>query len=93
MALSFVWDPAKAKRNVEKHHVDFGEAATVLLDDLSVTYPDPDHSIDEERYVTFGASARGRLLVVAHAERGHAIRLISAREMTRGEIHYYEESK
>lgn len=93
VALSFEWDPVKAKRNAEKHDVDFAEAATVLLDELSVTYPDPDHSVDEERYITFGVSSQGRFLVVAHAERGDGIRLISARRMTRGEIHYYEESR
>jgi uncharacterized DUF497 family protein len=93
VALFFEWDPVKARKNLEKHNVDFAEAATVLLDDLSVTYPDPDHSIDEERYVTFGVSGKGRLLVVAHADPGDNIRVISAREMTRGERHYYEENR
>lgn len=59
MALFFEWDPAKAKQNLNKHKVDFGEAATVIVDDLSMTYPDPDHSVDEERYITFGVSRKG----------------------------------
>lgn len=93
MALFFEWDPAKAKSNLGKHNVDFGEAATVIVDDLSVTYPDPEHSGDEERYITFGVSGKGRCLAVAHTERGDRIRLISAREMTRGEREYYEENR
>jgi len=53
------WDPRKAAANLKKHGVDFHEAATALEDALSVTYPDPDHSLDEQRYLTIGASAKG----------------------------------
>jgi uncharacterized DUF497 family protein len=60
------WDPAKAAGNRRKHAVDFREALTALEDPLSTTYPDPEHSVDERRFVTIGASARGRVLVVAH---------------------------
>ena len=63
------WDPAKAVSNRRKHGVDFGDAVTALEDPLSTTYPDPDHSFDEHRFVTIGISARGRVLVVAHADR------------------------
>jgi uncharacterized protein len=93
MALLFEWDPAKAKRNLTKHSVDFAEAATVFGDELGATSPDPDHSMDEERYITFGISVNQRLLVVAHTDRGDRIRIISAREMTRGEKQYYEENR
>ena len=85
------WDPGKAAANLRKHGVSFEEAATVFRDDLSATAADPDHSVDEDRYVTFGMSARGRLLVVAHTERGETIRLISARLVTRRERVIYEE--
>lgn len=93
MALVFEWDPEKDKKNSKKHGVDFAEAATVFEDAMSVSYSDPDHSADEERYIIFGVSANGRFLVVAHTDRGTRIRLISAREMTRGERHYYEENR
>jgi uncharacterized DUF497 family protein len=63
------WDPEKAVSNRRKHGVDFPEATTVLGDPLSTTYPDPDHSLAERRYVTIGESATGRILVVAHADR------------------------
>ncbi len=89
--MQFEWDPAKAAENLAKHGVSFEEAATVFRDTLSVTGEDPDHSVDEERFVIFGVSTTGRLLVVAHTERGDTIRIISARPATPGERKIYEE--
>ena len=68
--MRFEWHRAKAADNVAKHGVSFEEAATVFRDPLSATGPDPDHSFDEERFVTFGVSTGGRFLVIAHTERG-----------------------
>jgi uncharacterized DUF497 family protein len=89
--LQFEWDPAKAAENLAKHGVSFEEAATVFRDILSATGQDPDHSVGEERFVTFGVSTSGRLLVVAHTEHGDIIRIISARLATAGERKIYEE--
>jgi uncharacterized DUF497 family protein len=89
--LRFQWDPAKAPENLAKHGVSFAEAATVFRDPLSVTGSDPDHSFDEERFIIFGVSTTGRLLVVAYTERGDTIRIISARPVTAGERKIYEE--
>jgi uncharacterized DUF497 family protein len=85
------WDNRKAAANLRKHGVSFDEAATVLEDPLAVTYGDPDHSEEESRFLTFGQSSTGRILVVAHTEREEAIRLISARQATRTERRAYEE--
>jgi uncharacterized DUF497 family protein len=85
------WNPRKAAANLRKHGVSFEEAATVFRDTLSATGADPDHSLGEERYVTFGVSVRGRLLVVAHTERGDTIWIISARRATKRERKIYEE--
>jgi uncharacterized DUF497 family protein len=90
--MTFEWDPLKAKLNQWKHGVSFEEAGTALLDPLSKTSLDPDHSINEFRYVAFGMSARQRLIGVAYTERGEAIRLISARLATKREREIYEES-
>jgi uncharacterized DUF497 family protein len=88
----FKWDPRKATANLTKHGVDFHEAATVLNDTLSTTYPDADHSsTTEPRFVTIGMSDRNRILVVIHAEQGEAMRIISARRATRRERKFYEE--
>jgi uncharacterized protein len=83
MALRFVWDARKAAENARKHRVTFTEATTVFDDRLSVTIPDPDHSIGEQRFLLLGMSNRGRLLVVAHAERDATIRIINARRADR----------
>ncbi len=90
--MIFRWDPKKAATNFRKHGVDFHEAATVFSDLLSTTFPDSEHSRDEQRFLTIGESASGRLLVVAHTEDGDTIRLISARRATRRERTFYEEA-
>jgi len=91
--LEFVWDRQKAAANLRKHGVDFEEAASAFDDSLSITIPDPDHSAAEERFLLVGESKAGRLLVVAHAERGNEIRLINARPATRRERQAYEEEQ
>ena len=85
------WDPVKSATNLKKHGVSFEEAATALADTLSVTGPDPDHSERENRYVTFGTSSAGRLLVVSHTERGEVLQITSARTADRRERRIYEE--
>ena len=89
--MKLEWDPKKAKLNLRKHRVSFEEAATALSDPMAATGADPDHSITEERYVTFGVSERGRLLVVAHTDEEETIRIISARIASKGERELYEE--
>jgi len=90
-AVRFEWDPNKEIRNLEKHGVSFEEAKTVFDDNLFVAFADPDHSINERRYLIMGQSGQGRLLVVAYTERSGRIRLISAREALRRERKFYEE--
>lgn len=92
MALDFSWDPRKASGNRLKHWVTFEEAVTAFGDPFSVTISDPDHSVRENRYLLVGLSERGRLLVIAHMERGNYIRIISARLATRRERIVYEET-
>ena len=77
--MKFEWDPRKATGNLRKHGVSFDEAMTVFADWESITIPDPDHSEEEERFIVIGISARGRILVVSHVERGENVRIISAR--------------
>ncbi len=89
--MKIEWDPKKAKLNLRKHRVSFEEAATALSDPMAATGADPNHSITEERYVTFGVSERGRLLVVAHTDEKETIRIISARIASKGERELYEE--
>lgn len=89
--MEFIWDPKKAEVNQQKHGVTFEEATTALRDALAATGYDPDHSTDEDRYVTFGMSEKNRLLVVAHTEEADVIRIISCRAAKPKERKIYEE--
>ena len=90
--VKFAWGPTKATENLEKHGVDFREAATVFDDPLSTTFPDVDHSEGEQRFLIIGLSALGRILVVSHTDTRDTIRIISARATTRREQKFYEEN-
>jgi uncharacterized DUF497 family protein len=91
--MKFEWDAQKAETNLGKHGVSFEEASTVFQDDFSLTGTDPDHSSAREaRFVIYGLSSAGRLLVVSHTERVSRIRIISARQATRLERKMYEET-
>lgn len=89
--MLFDWDDLKASVNEKKHGIPFDEASTVFYDPLSVTFPDVEHSLEEQRSVIIGQSVRGRIPVVAHTEWSAGIRLISARPATRTERRHYEE--
>ena len=90
--MEFEWDPGKARINLRKHGVSFTEAGTIFGDELAITVSDPDHSDNEDRYITIGSSDRRRLLIVSHTDRGDRIRIISARELTKAERKEYEKA-
>lgn len=89
--MKLEWDTKKAAANEKKHRVSFQEASSIFGDPLALTFDDPDHSVNEVRYLTFGNSSRHRLLVVIHTQRGKMTRIISARIATRQEKRIYEE--
>jgi uncharacterized DUF497 family protein len=89
--VRFVWDSRKAAANRKKHRVSFEEAQSALTDRYAVTGSDPDHSFGEFRWITFGTSTRGRLIVVSHTDERDTIRIINARLATRPERKLYEE--
>ena len=88
----FEWDDEKAIGNLKKHTVSFEEGTTIFNDPLIATIVDPDHSKDEERYISIGMSVQRRLLVVVHTEREERIRLISCRKATNAERKSYEKN-
>jgi hypothetical protein len=87
----YEWDAEKAKGNLRKHQISFEDGATVFLDPLALTFPDPDHSSGENREITIGRSSRQQVVFVSHCQRGDRVRIISARKATRGERKQYEE--
>ena len=89
--MEFEWDPRKSDINLKKHGVSFHEASTVFGDPLALTFNDPDHSVSEHRFLTFGHSRANQLLAVVHAERRGKTRIISARRATRQERKIYED--
>ncbi len=91
MRDGFEWDERKAAANLRKHGVSFEEATTVFEDVLALSFPDPDHSLWEDREIILGSSALGRPLLVVSVERGPVLRIISARKATPWERSAYEE--
>jgi uncharacterized DUF497 family protein len=91
--MQFDWDEQKARSNLRKHRISFDEAKTVFDDPLYVDFYDPDHSLDEHRYIIIGESERGRLLIVAYTAHADGIRIINARRVTETERQAYEEGQ
>ena len=89
--MEFEWDPNKSDDNLKKHGITFHEASTVFGDPLAITFNDPYHSMVEHRFLTFGCSRAGQLMVVVHTERHEKTRIISARRATRQERKIYED--
>ena len=89
--MVYEWNAAKAKITIQKHGVSFDQAATVFLDPLALTFPDPSHSGGEEREITIGYTAGHQVVFVSHCQRGDRMRIISARNATRSERRQYEE--
>jgi len=90
MNLTFEWDDEKTKSNFNKHKVSFDEGKSIFNDPLLLTFPDVEHSEFEERSINIGTSAKGRILILIHTERGDNIRIISCRKATSTERRAYE---
>lgn len=90
--LTYEWDKRKEASHIKVHGVSFHEASTVFLDPLSMSFYDPDHSDDEDRFITLGIATTGKLLFISHTDRGTVTRIISAREATKKECEGYEKA-
>lgn len=86
--MQFEFDPAKAHSNLQKHGVSFAHAEQALRDDHAVTIEDPD-AMGEQRFLTLGLDALGRVLVVCHTQRDERTRMISARKASKNEAKNY----
>ena len=87
----FEWDEKKEASNFRKHNVSFAEGESVFYDANSLTIPDPDHSVGEQRFIDIGASYKNRILVVVYTERQDRIRIISVRKASKTERQMYEQ--
>lgn len=90
---AFEWDLAKARANLRKDGIDFADAVAGFEDERAITIRDELSAVDEQRFLTLGREARGRLVVVAYTWRGSAIRIVSARRATPRERRQYLETR
>ena len=98
MRYTFEWDPVKARDNLKKHRISFDRAAEVILDPLTFSIPDEEHSEDEERWVSMGKDRRGNVLILIHtfleaSAEECRIRIISARKANKRETRQCEETQ
>jgi len=93
--IQFQWDENKNLENIKKHRVSFEEAKTVFYDENARLISDPEHSINEERFIILGISSKLRILIVVHTykENDEIIRILSARKATKSESKYYNQVK
>ena len=91
--ISFEWDEEKNRKNIKKHKISFEEATTVFYDEDAIVFDDPDHSIDENRFLIIGISKSEKLCIVSHCYRDNegVIRIISARLAVKKEKDFYNE--
>lgn len=98
MDLVFRWDAETARTNLRKHGISFEEARTIFSDPRALTFPDEKHSREEDRYITIGTSARGKISLVVHSDRWQpedslVIRIISCRRAPSSERRVYVEGE
>lgn len=92
-SIKFEWDNNKAQVNIKKHGISFNEASTVFFDENAILFDDPEHSMEEERFMLLGMSSQAKMLIVCHCYRDteDIIRIISARKATNTETQQYIE--
>ncbi len=88
------WDPAKNEINQKKHGLSFETAKEVFYDEFAILFDDPDHSLEEERFLIIGSTKLEKICIVSHCYRGkeNCIRIISARKATKKEQSVYFEN-
>ena len=89
--LEFEWDEKKNNINIKKHGISFEEAIMVFYDDDAIVFDDPDHSIEENRFLIIGMTDKDKICILSHCYRDNEdkIRIISARKAEKGEIRVY----
>jgi len=92
--ISFTWDPSKNTANKRKHGISFEEARSTFFDQNAMSYHDPDHSEEENRFIPLGHSSALRVLIVSHCYRDNdkQIRIITARKANKSEQRYFYEA-
>ena len=91
---AFDWDDSNISKNWEKHKVKFTESEEIFLNNPVIVEIEKSKIIyHEDRKAAYGTTDDGRLIFVAFTVRNNKIRVISARDMSRKEREFYEETK
>lgn len=88
--FEFEWDRGNTDKNLKRHKVDNREAEEIFFDKKRFVFKDKLHSLGEERIRIIGKTKKKRLLFVVFTKRGKKIRIISARDINKKEVHLYE---
>lgn len=88
--VEFEWDKGNKDKN-KKHNVSNNEAEEVFFDRRVKIFPDPTHSLTENRFILLGKTKNGRLLFIVFTNRKNKIRIVSARDINKKEVYLYEE--
>jgi uncharacterized DUF497 family protein len=92
--MRFEWDPAKDKRNRDKHGLSFDEATELFKNTVDyVEIYDAEHSGEEDRFVAVGPIRRGVIVVVYTESRDDVLRIVSARMATKRERRLFQEHR
>lgn len=83
----------KAESNYKKHGDRFSESLPVFEDHYAITVMDDQSDPHEQRFVSIGMGAIGRLLVVIYSYRDTMIRITSTRLAESHERSQYEDNR
>lgn len=89
--FEFEWDKGNIGKN-KKHRVSEQEAEQAFFDDRKVIYKDVLHSKLEKRMIVLGKTKNDRLLYIVFTTRNSKIRIISARNINKKEVKFYEKT-
>ena len=86
--MRYGYDPSKRASNRKKHGLDFEDAGDIIESGRTVTFEDNRFDYGEQRYITLGMLG-SKVVVVATAETGDEVRVISMRWATNDEQDIY----
>jgi uncharacterized DUF497 family protein len=88
--VNYEWHEAKRLSNIQKHGIDFIDIPELFSFDVLII-EDIRFDNNERRFIATGL-VNGQVIVVAYAERGENIRIITARKATKYEqINYFQQ--
>lgn len=92
--IAFEWDERNINKNWKKHKVRYAEIEDIFFNNpIIVDIEKSEILYHENRKITYGITNADRLIFVVFTVRNNKIRVISARDMSRKDRRFYEETK